>query len=527
MPNIGTESNISLIRFNEQGSTPSTPASGFSAIYMKADGLYIIDDAGAVTGPVFGGSSAPLLADGSVALAGAWDMGSQSLTNVNIDSGSVTNITDLLVADGGTGRSTHTAYAVICGGTLATTAQQSVSGVGTSGQVLTSNGAAALPTWQAGGGGSVAFHLPQGRLGLTTGDSNDESDVTGSTLYYTPHIGREISVLDVIGDVETLDFSETTLSLSGFTANTLYDIWGYSNSGTFALDSTSWGTNTAYNISTATAADPCVITYLHTSQIFAVGDDICIQGITGSINGVLHCVTTVTAIAVVSAGVSYSVTVEIDTTGLTYTSGGTVRLLKSTRATAINTSAYDIPIKTGDITRRYLGTILVGGDGGETHMRTERQFVANYYNRVERQIKCVFDIVGNWVQASSTSNWQLAAVADTCKDGVGRFAYVAPFGGCRINATYASGGSMSAAQALAFGLDQNIISRTSGAPDSDSAFGSETTTSAMFAKLYATSENEGYNYVQKIFLITSGFTATVWTGKTGLYQFDTRGYVKI
>lgn len=57
--------------------------------------------------------------------------------------------TDVAVADGGTGRSSHTAYAVICGGTTATDAQQSIASVGTSGQVLTSNGASALPTFQA------------------------------------------------------------------------------------------------------------------------------------------------------------------------------------------------------------------------------------------------------------------------------------------------------------------------------------------------------------------------------------------
>lgn len=55
----------------------------------------------------------------------------------------------LNVAGGGTGRTTSDAYAVICGGTTNTAAQQSVSGLGTSGQVLTSNGASALPTWQS------------------------------------------------------------------------------------------------------------------------------------------------------------------------------------------------------------------------------------------------------------------------------------------------------------------------------------------------------------------------------------------
>lgn len=56
-----------------------------------------------------------------------------------------------VVANGGTGRASSTAYAVICGGTGSTTAQQSVASVGTAGQVLTSNGAGALPTFQATG----------------------------------------------------------------------------------------------------------------------------------------------------------------------------------------------------------------------------------------------------------------------------------------------------------------------------------------------------------------------------------------
>lgn len=54
-----------------------------------------------------------------------------------------------VVAGGGTGNTTFTAYSLIAAGTTATGAFQNVSGVGTSGQVLTSNGAAALPTWQS------------------------------------------------------------------------------------------------------------------------------------------------------------------------------------------------------------------------------------------------------------------------------------------------------------------------------------------------------------------------------------------
>ncbi len=52
------------------------------------------------------------------------------------------------VSQGGTGDSSFTAYSVLCGGTTSTGALQNVSGLGSSTQILTSNGSAALPTWQ-------------------------------------------------------------------------------------------------------------------------------------------------------------------------------------------------------------------------------------------------------------------------------------------------------------------------------------------------------------------------------------------
>ena len=70
--------------------------------------------------------------------------GTVALSSVNIDGGSITGITDLAVADGGTGASTLTANGVLYGnGTSAV----GVTAVGTSGQVLTSNGSSA-PTFQ-------------------------------------------------------------------------------------------------------------------------------------------------------------------------------------------------------------------------------------------------------------------------------------------------------------------------------------------------------------------------------------------
>ena len=62
--------------------------------------------------------------------------------------------TPLSVAQGGTGVATTTVYAPLFGGTTTTGALQSGT-VGTAGQILTSNGAGALPTFQAPGASSV------------------------------------------------------------------------------------------------------------------------------------------------------------------------------------------------------------------------------------------------------------------------------------------------------------------------------------------------------------------------------------
>jgi hypothetical protein len=105
-------------------------------------------------------------------------------------SGTLTNCTGLPVAGGGTGRASHTAYAVICGGTTTTAAQQSIASVGTSGQVLTSNGAGALPTFQAAAGvfpsGTIMLFAqtsaPTGWTKDTTTGDNSALRVTTGTV---------------------------------------------------------------------------------------------------------------------------------------------------------------------------------------------------------------------------------------------------------------------------------------------------------------------------------------------------------
>jgi hypothetical protein len=94
--------------------------------------------------------------------------GEDITSDVQITGGSISGITDLSVADGGTGVSSFTAYSVILGGTTTTGSLQNVSGLGTSGQVLTSAGAGAIPTWSTPSGGVTRGQIEQQRLGAFT-----------------------------------------------------------------------------------------------------------------------------------------------------------------------------------------------------------------------------------------------------------------------------------------------------------------------------------------------------------------------
>lgn len=100
--------------------------------------------------------------------------------------------TDVAVADGGSGRSDATAYAVVCGGTTSTAAHQSIASVGTSGQVLTSNGAAALPTFQNAG-----LTIPVDISG-TNGTSEGELNYNDTTEDIGYHNGQR-RLTDAVG----------------------------------------------------------------------------------------------------------------------------------------------------------------------------------------------------------------------------------------------------------------------------------------------------------------------------------------
>jgi hypothetical protein len=150
------------------GATTLVLADGFSAFIV-------------CTGTAF---RAVVVGNGDVTLTGTQTLTNKTLTSPTINGGTWTGGTDLAIADGGTGRSSHTAYAVLCGGTTATGAQQSIASVGSSGQVLTSNGAAALPTFQ-----TLTIDYGAGNAALAVGDVGTWAylmPATGGSATYAP-----------------------------------------------------------------------------------------------------------------------------------------------------------------------------------------------------------------------------------------------------------------------------------------------------------------------------------------------------
>jgi len=153
--------------------------------------------------------------------------------------------TSVPVANGGTGNTSATAYALVAGGTTTTGAFQSLASVGTAGQILTSNGAGALPTFQtAAGGGVTSLNGQTGAIDNTTqyaigsyimgrpansSTSYNNTTVAGTTLYATSFTGY----LDQTGETVVHAFIGTGMYIPG--------LGSYQNTaGTSLVNTGSW-----------------------------------------------------------------------------------------------------------------------------------------------------------------------------------------------------------------------------------------------------------------------------------------------
>ncbi len=160
----------------------------------------------------------------------------------------------LTVPNGGTGLSSATAYAVVCGGTTSTSALQSIASVGTAGQVLTSNGAGALPTMQtvSSAGSLKSFQI----------------FTSGTAQTYTRPAGIASILVECLaggGGGGGVDAAANTVGAAGggggggygrkwyaSAASTYtYTVGGGGNGGTAGANNGSTGTNTTFDTMTA------------------------------------------------------------------------------------------------------------------------------------------------------------------------------------------------------------------------------------------------------------------------------------
>jgi len=116
-----------------------------------------------------------------------------SLASVGTITTGVWNATDIAVADGGTGLSSATAYALLAGGTTSTGAFQSIASVGTAGQVLMSNGAGALPTFQTAASGMSTLLAQVSNAEVTTSTA-ENTELTYSLAANTLSTNRGFHV---------------------------------------------------------------------------------------------------------------------------------------------------------------------------------------------------------------------------------------------------------------------------------------------------------------------------------------------
>lgn len=194
------------------GKTGAVASISDSSGYLKNDGsgnfsYDVPPGTGDVTGPssstdgnvaLFDGATGKIIKDSGAALS------SKAASGANSDITSLNGLT--------------TALSIAQGGTGATTASAALAALG----CILDNG------------------VCDGRLTLESGVPKSTTDQTAkTTIYFTPYRGSRIALYS--GSAWSLyTFSELSLSLSGLTASTNYDVFVYDNSGTLALSATAW-----------------------------------------------------------------------------------------------------------------------------------------------------------------------------------------------------------------------------------------------------------------------------------------------
>lgn len=184
----------------------------------------------------------------------------------------------------------------------------------------------------------------------------------------------------------------------------------------------------------------------------------------------------------------------------------------SARATAI-ASQNGVRVKSGDISRTFLGTIRTTGTLGQTEDSIARRYVANAFNLVPRHTRATIE-ANTW---SYTTNTWRAANADST-DGSGRFGVVIALQEgvlleaevtAQVQVTYSSGAARASA-----GIGINSTSANSATPKTNAVQSSagDSLQIPLIAK-YKGYLPVGYNQVQRLEIGSLAAAGTItWYG---------------
>lgn len=146
----------------------------------------------------------------------------------------------ITVPDGGSGAASFSVpYGVLCAGTTTTANLQNISALGDANYVLTSNGAAALPTFQVSPGASAAWE----HVSNTTISSDASIDIIGLSASYCYMIECERVIPET--DSTDLNMRTSTDNGSSFDAggNYGYALQSVSHNNTITTDTSTIGAN--------------------------------------------------------------------------------------------------------------------------------------------------------------------------------------------------------------------------------------------------------------------------------------------
>lgn len=202
-----------------------------------------------------------------------------NITTLGTITAGVWNGSTIDVPHGGTANTSFTAFALICGGTTSTGALQSVVGLGTAGQVLTSNGAGVLPTFQSLSGTGTVTSV--GTAGLATGgtitttgtitvtaatqanmeaDSSNAVAVTPGVMRYTPGINKAwVYYTEITTTTIKSSYGVTSLTDGGTGITTVNYSTSFSSANVNVLPYCNDNVNRTFTIIAANTAASCTI----------------------------------------------------------------------------------------------------------------------------------------------------------------------------------------------------------------------------------------------------------------------------